>query len=88
MTSRYLSIREAAERLEIHPRTLRRWCAQGAIGHVRTHTGRLMLAPHQIDEWEQAHTIRRAQHHAEVDTPNPLYRPDDDTVIPMRRRPA
>lgn len=33
--TRLLSIGEAADRLALHPATLRRWCAQGFPGAVR-----------------------------------------------------
>lgn len=44
-----LSIRRAAERLDVHPDTLRRWARDGLVAVVRLPSGRLRVAEEELE---------------------------------------
>ena len=44
-----VSRREAAERLGVHPETIRRWVASGILDHRRSHSGQLWFSPEDIE---------------------------------------
>lgn len=44
-----LSVRHAAERLDVHPDTLRRWARDGLIAVVRLPSGRLRVAEEELE---------------------------------------
>ncbi len=49
-SEKLLTPAEAALRIGVHPRTLKRWALQGKVRHVRYPSGRFMFPADVVDE--------------------------------------
>lgn len=50
-----LSPTEAAERIGVHPRTLKRWANAGKVRHVKHPSGRFLFPEDVVDEVMEIH---------------------------------
>lgn len=57
----WLSLRAAAQRLGVHPVTLRRWADSGQIAYMLTAGGHRRFAESELERFARAHTMRQAR---------------------------
>lgn len=80
-----LTVEDIANVMQVHPRTIQRWCRERRVPHIRI--GRkIRFTPAQLDEIAQAYT-REKDTGGSTDVPNPVYR-ERPVVVPMKVAPA
>lgn len=85
--TRYYSTGQAAKKLGIKVRRLQTWIKNGQVECEQWPSGRYAFTDEHIAALTRK--IQPAQHHPEVETPNPLHDPTRPRkVVPLHRHPA